>query len=402
MKTLLFLAWRNLFRNPRRTLASLLTVALGSAGLLIYQAFNTGIMNQYRENTIHGYYGYGQVYPAGSYDRVHEKPWEHWIQDPDAVEAKLREIPQVKDVFPRLTVYAFLVKGGITLGGKGQGVLPERESRFFDQMNFIEGHDLQGDEDVILGRGLAKSLGAHVGDTVTILTQTTHGQLNGADLKVSGIFHMGKKIIDDSFFRMPLKVSQQLLDTKSVELFSLATTGVDSWPTIASQLKTKDASLEAIPFEILDKIYYQNAVDFLSAQFAFIRVIILIIVALGIFNTIAVALLERAGEIGALRANGESRKRIALILFMENLILGCAGGALGICIAVMLDRTLLVRGIPMPPGPGTDRMFMIFLQMLPGHYISALLLPAVTAALASLWPIRRLLMRSIPDLLRSH
>ena len=67
------LAWRNLFRNVRRTFASLFTVALGSAGLLIYQGFNSGIMNQYRENTIHGYYGFGEIYPKDYYNKVQEK-----------------------------------------------------------------------------------------------------------------------------------------------------------------------------------------------------------------------------------------------------------------------------------------------------------------------------------------
>jgi putative ABC transport system permease protein len=74
MNQILWLAWRNLFRNPRRTLASLLTVALGACGLLIYQGFNTGIMNQYRENTIHGYYGYGWVFLAVTMAKFRKNP----------------------------------------------------------------------------------------------------------------------------------------------------------------------------------------------------------------------------------------------------------------------------------------------------------------------------------------
>lgn len=401
MKELFHLAWRNLFRNPRRTLASLITVALGNTGLLIYQGFNTGIMNQYRENTIHGYYGYGQAFPAGYHGTVLEKPWEKWMDDPEGLEKKVRAVPGVTDVFPRVSFFAFLVKGGITLGGKGEGIIPERENSFFTRMNFIDGGDMKEDDQIILGKGLADSLGVKAGDTVTVLTQTINGQLNGADLKVSGVFHMGIKQIDDQFFRLSLTAAQQLLDTKKVELFSLATTGVDDWKKIDEGIRATAPELDPISFDVLDKVYYQNSVDFLSAQFAFIRAIILLVVALGIFNTIAVGLLERAGEVGALRANGEKRSRLFRILVVENALLGFLGGMLGIVLALALNHTLLARGIPMPPGPGITRDYMIFLEILPSHVLQAVSLTMITVVVASLLPIRKLLSRSIPDLLRS-
>ncbi|WP_413292023.1 ABC transporter permease [Bdellovibrio sp. HCB185ZH] len=395
------IAWRNLFRNPRRTAASLLTVCLGAAALLIYQGFNSGIMNQYRENTIHGYYGFGQVFPKGYYGKVFEQPWKMWIENPEEAERKLLSAPGVEQVFPRLSFYSFLAKGGITLGGRGEGVLPERENKFFDKMNFISGGDLKDESEIILGKGLADSLDVKAGDTLTLLTQTINGQLNGADLKVAGVFHMGIKAIDDGYYRLHLKQAQRLLDTQRVELFSLATTGVDHWDEVAKNINQADPNLEPVRFEILDKVYYQNSVDFLSAQFAFIRMIILLIVALGIFNTIAVGLLERGGEIGALRANGEKRSRLFKILLLENSFLGLFGGILGILLALLCTKTVLASGIPMPPGPGITRQYLIFIEIQGSHYVQALLLPMFTAIIASCWPIFKLLRRSIPELLRS-
>lgn len=401
MNAIIKLSLRNLFRSPRRTMASILTVALGAAGLLIYQGFNNGIMNQYRENTIHGYYGYGQVFPHDYYGKVREKPWEAWIKDPEVIETKLLSVDGIQQVFPRLSFYSFIVKNGITLGGRGEGIIPERENKFFNQMNFIDGHDIQSSDQIILGMGLANSLGVKAGDTVTVLLQTVHGQLNGADLTVAGVFHMGKKSIDDSFFRVSLDQAQLLLDTKSIEMFSLATTGGEDWDKIQNGIAKLDLGLEPIRFEVLDKVYYQNSVDFLDAQFSFIRTIILIIVALGIFNTISVGLLERAGEVGALRANGEKRIRLFKIFILENAALGLIGGVLGILLAEVIKITVLKGGIPMPPGPGITRNYMIFLEMLPVHYAQALLLPFITTIVSSLWPVRNLLKRSIPDLLRS-
>ncbi|WP_413943287.1 ABC transporter permease [Bdellovibrio sp. HCB-162] len=401
MLELIKIAWRNLFRNPRRTLASLCTVALGAAGLLIYQGFNTGVMNQYREGVIHGYYGHGQVFPPNYYGKVHEQPWKLWFENPETVEEQIRSSSEVVQVFPRVSFYSFIVKGGITLGGKGEGVIPERENTFFTSMNFIAGTDLQHPDQIILGKGLAESIDAKVGDTVTLLTQTVKGQLNGADLTVAGIFFTGKKVIDDSFYRVDLKQAQQLLDTNRIEMFSLATKGVGVWEKAEKEIRTANPQLDPIRFEILDKNYYQNSVDFLHAQFTFIRSIILVIVAMGIFNVISVGLLERAGEMGALRANGEKRSRLFRILLVENSLLGILGGFLGICLAVLVDKTLLVKGIPMPPAPGITRQFVVFLDIMPSHYTQALLLPMIATVLASLYPTIKLLKKSIPELLRS-
>lgn len=402
MTQVLWLAWRNLFRNPRRTLSSLVTVAFGAAGLLIYQGFNEGIMNQYRENTIRVRYGHGQVFPQGYRNRVLEKPWTAWIENPDEIERVLRRIPQVKDVFPRVTFYSFLIKGSVTLAGRGEGTLPAREKAFFTAMNFEQGGDLKDASEIILGKGLARSLDAKVGDSITLLAQTVNGQMNGADLRVAGIFHTGAKDFDDAFFRVDLSTAQSLLDTRRVELFSIQTGGVSDWSAVTTAVQSSLPSLEAISFDELDAVYYKNAVAFLDTQFNFIRSIILFIVALGIFNTIAVGLLERSQEIGALRANGESGSRLFRVLLCENTLLGILGGVCGIAVAVLLDKVLLSRGIPMPPGPGITRQFLIFLEIQPRHFGQALLLPAIAAVLASLNPILRLLRRRIPELLASH
>lgn len=402
MKHLLKIAWRNLFRNRRRTFASLITVAFGAAGLLVFQGFNTGIMNQYRDNTIHGYYGYGQIFSQGYYGRVFEKPWEHWIDNPDEMEKQLKQIPGVIELFPRLSFYSFVVKGGINLAGKGEGILPERENSFFNKLNFESGGSFKGEDEVILGRGLAKSLDAKVGDTITLLTQTIQGQINGVDVRVAGIFHMGIKAVDDQYYRLHLRTAQHLLNTQQIELFSIQTPGVAQWDQLQKDIEAKMGQLQPVRFEILDKVYYQNSVDFLDAQFKFIRSIILLIVGLGIFNTVAVGLLERGGEIGALRANGEKVKRLWRILLLENAFMGVIGGVLGLVIAVVLNKTLLATGIPMPPGPGITRQYRVFLDMNYWHFVSALLLPMVTCIIASVFPIRKLLTQKIPDLLRSH
>ena len=116
------LSLRNVFRNRRRSLFALATIAMGAMGLFVFMGFNRGLMNQYRDNTIRARWGYGQVYVRDYRSRAHARPWDHWIDDPAAVMATLRKLPGVLDLFPRLTVSAILVAGDQTVAGQGEGI----------------------------------------------------------------------------------------------------------------------------------------------------------------------------------------------------------------------------------------------------------------------------------------
>ena len=359
---ILKLAWRNLYRNSRRTAACLFTIAIGTAGLLIYQSFQNGMMNQYREGLIKVRYAHGHVFTKGYYNKVMEKPWTKWISNHETLEKKLIEIDGIVQTFPRIRFSSFLQKGGITLSGYGAGIVSKRENLFFTNKNFEHGNDIQNDNDIILGIGLAKGLNAKVGDTITILSKTVDDQFKKADVVISGIFHTGVKEFDDRAFRINLHVAKKLLNTDAIELIAIQTTGVEVWKDITLQITQTINDVEAIPFEELDSAYYKNAVNFLNSQFNFIRIIILLIVALGIFNIISSGLMERKGEIGSLRANGEFRKRLFIILVAENTLLGLIGGVIGCIVSVFLNSLFLKEGIPIPPAPGMTRSFDVLLK----------------------------------------
>lgn len=399
---IMHIAWRNLFRNPRRTIASLLTVSLGAGGLTIYQGFNNGMTNSYRENRIRVQYAHAQFYPKDYRSRAVEEPWKLWFTNPDEIETKLKEVPKIKEVYPRVTFFSMLQKGGITLAGKGEGVIPNKENKFFDHLNFEEGQALQTSGEIILGLGLAKGLGVKTGDTVALLGQTITGQMNGQDLVVAGVFHTGIKDFDDTMFRIGLTDAQNILNTNRVEYFAVQTTGVGDWDEISKKTNEKLPGYDFVSFDELDEVFYGNAVRFLNSQFQFIRAILLILVGLGIFNMISVGLLERASEVGALRANGEPRRRLMTIFFTENALIGIMGGFMGIIMAWLIVHSLLSGGINMPPAPATTRSLLVKIEMLNDHYIKAVFLSIMTTVLASILPILRLMKKNIPTLLHAN
>ncbi len=399
---LIFTAIRNLFRNPRRTLAILLTVALGTGSLFIYNGFNTGIMNQYRENLIRGRFGHGQINTVGYRERVFEKPWEHWITDFPELRTKLGGIPGVSQIFPRVGFSALLTNGSINVGGVGTGVDGVEEAKFFTTLNIIEGKMLTSEPDgIILGKGLAQSLDVKVGDRVTVLTNTIHGSINGADLTVTGIFHLGPKEFDDVVFRLPLAQVHNLLDTDRVESVALGLRSLDDWNTVATQVKAAFPNLEATPFAVLDKVYYQNSVDWLKSQFNIILIIILTIVILGIFNTVSTSVLERKQEIGNLRANGESQWDVMKMLALEGLLLGMAGALGGILIGLGVVYGLIPNGIFMPPAPGITRQYFVRVELQPSMALAVFAMGSIATLLGTVLAALRVVRLPIGEALRS-
>lgn len=362
---LLYVAFRNLFRNARRTFAVLLTIALGAGALMCFDGFNKGVLEQYRDGTIHAHYGYGQIFTKGYRENVHEKPWEHWIDQWQSLKTFLETEGCVDKAFPRVSFSALLTSGKASVSGQGHGVDGRAEITFFNELNIEEGVPLCDQADgVVLGKGIARALDVSIGDKVTVVAKATDGNMNQVVLTVVGIFHSGSQEFDNKVFRLPLAEAQKLLRTNRVETMALGLNDLSEWDKAAKAIHKKYEQLEAIPFAVLDEVYYQHSVDWLEAQFRVVQIIIILIVILGTFNSVSTSILERKQEIGNFRANGESVFEIMRLLVWEGVLMGALGAIIGISCATLIVNGFLSDGIIMPPGPGLTKEFraMITLQ----------------------------------------
>lgn len=249
-----------------------------------------------------------------------------------------------------------LSHGGRETPGLGMGVESVSEGRFFDQLNFISGQHIQGEADgVILGSGVARALGAKLGDDISVLVTTVPGSLNTLDFKVVGIFEIGARDIDDRFFQIEFSTAQLLMDTTSVEGVAVALAADNGWNSFRNQIQSQDASIEAIAFEELDWMYYGNSIKWLGSQMALFQSILVFVVYLGIVQSLTNLVLSRKEEFAFMRANGESKIRIFGTLVTEASLL-CMGGAIfGFVLYYSLANTVLRNGLQLPPPPGFTR-----------------------------------------------
>jgi putative ABC transport system permease protein len=357
MKIILHLfktALLNILRQPEKAKFVFATVFAGVMAFVLFDSFNQGIMIDYRTKLIRGMQGNGHIYTKGYFDKKPVPLHSGWIQSYESVQKKLELNPHVQGAFPRVRFSAFVTQGKQNLTGIGMGIDAKSEANFFDSLKMKSGKQLTTESNgIVLGEGLATALQKTVGDTVTVLSQTLDERLNGSDLQVVGIFSTGMSSLDDVFFFVPLKVAQLLLDTNLVEYFAIGLKNLDSWkhflPEIAPQIANE---FEAISFEEMDKVYYENSVNFLSNQFYLMGSVFTLVVCLGIANAISIQLFQRRREIGTYLINGQTRLQTMLGFIFEALIVCFLSYVVAIFCSFILIKYVLSNGIYMPPAPG--------------------------------------------------
>ncbi|MBI2812482.1 MAG: ABC transporter permease [Candidatus Melainabacteria bacterium] len=397
------LSFRNLFRNLRRTIAVLLTVALGAGALFSFQGFINGVLTDYQESMIHAHYGNGQINTKGYRETVYQKPWNHWIDNADEISSFLAKNPEVEHIFPRISIGGMLVHDKVSITGQGQGIDAQEEAQFFNALNIDEGETLTNQPNgILLGEGLAKALDVHPGDKITLYTKSTTGGIGKGKFTVTGVFHTGNADFDKRVFRIQITEAQRLLKTTQVESISLGLTDQTHWNAVSQSVAAAFPGLETASFAELDKIYYQNSVDWLKTQFYVVQIIILSIVLLGIFNTISASILERKQEIGNFRANGESTFDILKLIIGEGAILGLVGSLIGIGLTEVVAKGFLHQKIMMPPGPGSSHQFFISFYFTVEMAIKTVALSILSALVASFLAGIKVARMPIAKALRSY
>ncbi|MBF0360177.1 MAG: ABC transporter permease [Oligoflexia bacterium] len=403
LKIILKMAVRNLLRNKRRSIAIVTTIGLGVCALFLYQGFNTGVMGTYKFNTIRSRYGHGQINTKDYRNKVYEKPWEHWIDNYSDVERELLSDSRIQYIFPRVEFYAMITNRKINVTARGQGVIAENESRFFSALHLTNGENLSTQPDgLLIGYGLARALDVKAGSRVTVMATTIFGSLNAIDFDVVGVFRSGTQEFDNTIFRIPLKQAHILLDTNKIESVSLGLKDDDYWEDVINDFMPKFKNLEATSFAVLDKVFYQNGTDFLRAQFNVVRIIILSIVILGIFNTISTSIFERKQEIGNLRANGESTRDIIYLLVTEGMVIGAVSAIIGLLLAVFIVKFILFNGIIMPASPGFTHDFRVPITLMPFDALETFLLGTLAATVGTYFAALKVNKTTIAKLLRSY
>jgi len=346
MRVLLTLAWRNVWRNTRRTTLTIAALAVAMFLVVVMSGMNNGQYAQAIEMGVRRSTGHIQVHRKGYWD---EKTLKHALLIADADTASMRAIPHVTGVSAKLAVDALVGAGSEnTVGAQVIGVAPSAEAAMtvFSEPIFSEGGFLaDGDTTgVVIGYAMARNLGAGVGDTLSLLTQARDGSMAAALVAVKGIFQVSEPEMDGYTVIAHLALMQEILAAEG-RATAIALTVDDHravegvMAVLARRFLTGDGAQqwEVMSYEELLPVLMQT-IAFDNAGGAIFEILLLVVIVFGILNTVLMSVLERFHEFGVMMALGTRRRTIAAMVFFEAICLSVVGLAIGNVLGYLLNR----------------------------------------------------------------
>ena len=395
----------NLQRNTRRTLVAVLSVAGGVVAFVLASGFIAWIFQNMREATIHSQLGHIQIARPDYFDKGIADPYRYLLPAKSTEQKLIEENPNVKTLAPRLAFSGLLSVGDSTIPFIGEGIDPVLEAPISTRINIVNGDQLKhvAESSAVLGEGLARSIGANVGDSIVLLVTSANGSANAVELTVVGIFATITKEFDDNALRIPIQVARKLMRVEGATTWVALLNSTESTEQVATTLKSglsrSDFDL-VIWSELAD--FYNKTVVLFSKQVDVVKFIIALIIVLTISNTQTMSVLERTTEIGTSLAIGLKRSEILRLFLLEGILIGVIGGVMGLLLGLTLAHVISTIGIPMPPPPGMAHGYTGQILVTTTLAVDGLALAISTTLLASVMPAWKASRMNVVDALRCN
>ncbi|MDH4220754.1 MAG: ABC transporter permease [Candidatus Aminicenantes bacterium] len=394
------LAWRNLFRNKRRTFIAGTAIALGLASMMFTDAVMIGMKDVMIRSATGSFLGDAQIH-RNEFRLTQEV--EKTINNPDRITANLRKEEIVDRFTPRTLSFGMITSPANVSSVLFIGIDPEtekhlsqiddviREGNFFDEDN---------ERDIVIGSKLADILEVTLGERVVItVSQAKSGDLSQEMFRVSGIYHFNIEEMDSGFAFVKLAKAQEMLGIGS-NVHEIAIKFRDMKVSLQEDnpfwTKYSTDDNEAVSWlTILPQM--GTILDMFWISLLFMAIILFGIVAFGIINTLFMSLYERLFEFGVLRAVGTRSSGVRRLIIYEAgalAVLSCIMGIiLGFIFIFIVTKTGIdYRGIEITGTTIREILYPVFhiqqfiiypiavfaFTMLIGHY------PAIVAGKMSI------------------
>lgn len=343
---LLKLAYRNLWRNKRRSSIMLAAISVGLAALIFVWGFIDGMNEQTIENSTTYLTGHIKIHKTGFHN---DKALYLTLPQNSVLQRRLLKNSHVIAVTPRIEDQAMLSGADEARGVKVVGVDPQLEPEVTTIAKAItNGRYLQANDTntIVIGDKLAERTGLKTGDKAVLVTQARDGSLAADRFKVVGLFDSGIDIIDASHVFIPLPAAQELYSLwGQITAWVLRIDNRQHAGDIAQQLKTEIGSgfevlgwKQLLP-EMVQMIRFHEIISYI------VVFIVIVIVAVGVTNTILMAVKERTHEFGIMLALGTSQNQIIQLVLLESFILGIIGLLAGNLIGLSITHYFSSAGI---------------------------------------------------------
>jgi putative ABC transport system permease protein len=307
----------------------------------------------------------------------------------------------VRQVLPRVEFSGLISNGDKSVVMVAVGIAPDEEFAVKGPfLTVTAGQVLTSDERgaVMLGEGLARSLKATPGSSLTLLASTTEGALNALDVTVKGVVSTGIPDIDRRLVYTDVTTAQKLVVTDRVSSLGLFLDRMEATGPTRERLQAALPQLKLQTWEE-QAVFYRSVRELYNRIFGALGLIIAVIVVFVVGNAMAMAIIERTREVGTLRALGTLPGQLIGSFALEGLLLGGTGAVLGALLSLGVTLALLVFPVQMPPPPGRSVGYPLQITADPQLYLLTLAAMLALTTLASALVARRTVQRPVVDAL---
>lgn len=382
-RLVLQLAWRNIWRHPRRTLLTALAIGFTTTILVFfigiqYSSYDTAI-----NATVGLFHGHMQVQHRAYLD---DPSVRTTIPEPQALAEQIVSKTSAAAVSVRGIAFALAATESRSYGVQVVGVLPESERRVSTVGGVVKSGTYLSDvsaQELVVGELLARNLNVEMGDEVTLLGQGSDGSMAATVLPVVGVFRTGSAELDRSMVQMPLAVFQEVYSMGSdAHTVVVHAPSLDAVPALQREIRAliaaddqQDPKVVRLWTELLPGLQQSIELDMASGWLFYLSLVL--VVTFTILNTFLMSVLERTREFGVMLALGITPFRLGALIALEAVLLTLLGIAGGVAVGCSLLWYFGVHGFTVP---GSEEVMKLW-------NLSGAVYPEITVAVLTVGPL---------------
>ena len=348
MRLLLKLGWRNIWRNKRRSLLTLAAISFATLAAVAMRGVQLGTYAVNIKNAVQLFTGYLQIQRAG----YQENPKLNLSFKLDKkLEKNLRSIPQIKGFAPRVYANGLISFKDNSIGAGIFGIDPLLEqstTKILERISKGRFFTTDTTNEVVVGDKLLINLKADIGDTIVILAQGYDGSLGNLKFVITGTVRTGSKDFDAMAVFIGLETAQNLLSIYGHNVQAVALT-LDDLSDIEDVKTELNAGLDTSKMKALswDEVMpdFKQSIELDNISGILMLLVLIIIVAFGILNTVLMSVTERFNEFGITLSLGMPQIKLVQLIFIETIFITILGVLIGDLLGWSVNYYILLNPI---------------------------------------------------------
>jgi ABC-type lipoprotein release transport system permease subunit len=392
MNTNLKLAWRNLWRNRRRTIIAISSIIFSVVLAAFMRSIQEGSYTGMIDNVVKFYSGYLQVQDTAFWD---ERTLDNGFEAAPELKSGIENIENVTLVSHRIESFALAASHLRSKPAMVLGIEPELEDKITAiSKKIVKGSFLKsGDKGAVIGQGLSEYLKLDIGDTLVMISQGYHGISANGLFIIQGIMKHPNQDYDKQLIYLSIDAAREFYSAPGISTSLVVMTDK---PYQINQLKRQIAKLLPPNNTVMTWNEMQPELEQIiqsdRAGGIVMLAVLYVVIAFGMFSVVMMMVKERKREFGVIHAVGMRKTKISTILFLETLLIGLIGSAVGLLFSYLLCLYYFNNPIPFNGEltEATAKFGMepyLFFSLKPSLFYNQMLLVFSISLFISLFPI---------------